>query len=51
MTISRSWKALEKRDKSPPFLTFREKIAKLRKVVKDWQIKKRHLDKKNLWEI
>lgn len=49
--VSRTWKDLSARDKIPPFLTFRDKMATMRKVVKDWQIKKRHLDKKDLWEI
>lgn len=49
--VSRTWKDLSARDKITPYLTFRDKMATMRKVVKDWQIKKRHLDKKDLWEI
>lgn len=46
--VSRTWKDLSARDKITPYLTFRDKMATMRKVVKDWQIKKRHLDKKDL---
>lgn len=37
--------------KSSPFLTFREKLNVIKKVVKEWQLKKRQLRRTSLREI
>lgn len=49
--ISNSWKDLSMRDLSFPFMTFREKLAVLRKVAKEWQYGKRKKDRQALLDI
>lgn len=46
--ITNAWKDLLSKAMSPPFLTFRDKMAIVRKLVKDWQIEKRKKDRQEL---
>eukprot|EP00253_Pinus_taeda_P022511 PITA_22511 len=45
-----TWREISSTDNMPPFLTFRDKLASIRKVVKEWQFKKRQLNKTSLRE-
>lgn len=53
--ISNTWKDLSARAMLPPILTFREKMAAVRKLVKEWKIEKRRKDRQAIqdtqWEL
>lgn len=43
--ITKAWKDLSTKAMSPSFLNFRDKMAAVRKLVKEWQIEKRKKDR------
>eukprot|EP00253_Pinus_taeda_P028247 PITA_28247 len=49
--ISKTWKELTAKDEPPSFLTFRENMAAMRKLVKKWQIEKRKIDRQELLSV
>jgi len=49
--ISKTWKDLSAKNTIPPFMTFRDKLSSMRKVVKEWQHKKTQADKLALQEV
>lgn len=49
--IVKTWKDLSSTGNLPPFLTFREKLDAIKKVVKEWQLKKRQTNRTSLREI
>eukprot|EP00253_Pinus_taeda_P004767 PITA_04767 len=48
--ITKTWKDLSAKDMTPPFMTFRDKLAAIRKVVKDWKFKKIQRDRATFQE-
>lgn len=43
--ITNAWKDLSAKAMSPPFLTFRDKMTVMRKLVKEWKIEERKKDR------
>lgn len=46
--ITNAWKDLSTKAMSPPFLTFRDKMAAVRKLGKEWQIEKMKKDREKI---
>lgn len=49
--IEKAWKEMSSQATLPPFLTFRDKIAAMRRIVKKWEVRKKEKDKMTLTSI